>query len=92
VLAFTSLVPSGRAEGDDGLGQGQLLLTRFRSVQEVRREIILDTSLVAERVEDVGQVAVGPKRQRRIHYVEVEVGRCGVSRVAELGELLAALQ
>jgi hypothetical protein len=35
---------------------------------------------------------VGPKRQRRIRYVEGEVGRCGVSRVAELGELLAALQ
>src|SRR5215212_5795626 len=55
-----------------------------------RDAIVFEVALVAERVDDVGQVVVGPQRQRRVHHVEVQVGGCGVARVAQPAEHLSA--
>ena len=54
------------------------------------RGLVYETALIDERVEDVGQVVVGPKRYGRVHHVEVQVGAAAVARVSKPGDPLTA--
>ena len=54
------LVPSEHVEVDDGLCQGQFILAVLRVLQQNGGAIVFDMASIRERVEDVGQVVVGP--------------------------------
>jgi hypothetical protein len=54
------LVPSEHVEVVDGLCQGQFILAGLWVLQQNGGAIVFDMASIRERVEDVGQVVVGP--------------------------------